>query len=331
MGELDPGVQRIIDQLPGALADVQGVEAELEPVSSRLRAIDGDKTQLDVEQAAMTSAIDMDHAQKAFRSYDQRLRDIMRTVLSDEDGVMVVPPLEDCMRIAEVDEHIVAAAGQPVVVLRPGKNWIDVAKLHDPDHSSFGQVGLQFSHRFRSGKDSIELPVHDTIAIDIATGTEPDFDTRHKDEELKQRDSTRLGVQPERIRPSINPLATRVLPAAEAGEAESDITYVLVGYDYLQQTLNRVLGFDFEEFKDNENLEGYKRFNAINTMQKRLQEVGINFDPDFINGYLAYRMNELEQSMRASEEQPLSSSAYQHLALENMRRKLTSLQEAGLL
>lgn len=327
---LDPSAQRIIDQLPDALDDLKVAEAELEPVTSRLGSIAREQGQLDEGQVTATTELAAEHARKMFNSYGPRLRSVIEHVLGDENGKLLqTPSLEDCERIAEVDGLVVAAAGQPVVVLKPGKDWIDIGRLAHGDNGH--NTGLQYSYNFKAGTSSIVLPVRNSVAMDLKTGKEPTFDARHEDDELRARDMARIGSQPEPARPNIDPLLTRILPMAEdePAEATPGATHVLVGYSYLQQTLNRVLGFDFDVLKDSEEMEDYVSFNRVLEQQKRLEEAGIVFDIDFIDGCLAYRIDKLEAEMQTDGVFQGASTPYQEVALNAMKQKLADLKEQG--
>ena len=330
---MDPTVQGIIDKLPGALQDLQAADAELAAKSGEVDGATQRQAELESDHESATTDITLEHSRRIFEGYSPKLRDIIRHAFADDNELMRVPPLEDCQRIAELDGIIAAAAGQPVVVMKPGKDWIDVGMLDKSRETDRGErTGLQLSYSFKAGGSSIVLPVHDAMAIDVSTGAEPSWEDKREDEELRHRDHLRIGSQPERSQPYIDPLHTRVLPAAEDTEppkGEGGTTHVLVGYGYLQHTLNRIYGFDFSELKGGEEMEDYKKFRAVIKLQERLEQVGIDFDIDYIDGCLAYRIDKLEASIEAGGSLQGLSSPYQQSVLDGMKQKLAGLVEDG--
>lgn len=332
MAELNPTVQGIIDKLPEALQDLQTAETELAAKSGEVVGVAGQQAELERGHEASTAGLTAGHSRKIFEGYSPKLRNIIRHVFAGEDELMQIPPLEDCHRIAEVDGLIASAAGQPVVVLKPGKGWIDAGMLEQPPETDHGEhTGLQLSYSFKSGS-AIVLPVRNAVTIDLTTADKPTWEVQRKDEELQHRDILRLGAQPEPVRPVIDPLNTRVLPEGQEPDSEEDtseMTHVLVGYAYLQQTLNRIYGFGFEAVKGSEDLEDWSRFQAVLRIQKRLEESGIAFDIDFIDGCLAYRIDKLENEMRAGGPFQGTSTPYQEVILNGMKQKLATLTEAG--
>ncbi|MGH7193887.1 MAG: hypothetical protein ACREJM_10190, partial [Candidatus Saccharimonadales bacterium] len=128
--ELDPTVQGIVDKLPAALQDLQVTDEELRAKTGEVGEATGQQAELERGHEEEGTRITTEHARAVFASYDRNLRDVIRHSFTDEEDVLAeVPPLEACQQIADVDAVIRAAAGQPVVVIKPGKNWVDVGIL----------------------------------------------------------------------------------------------------------------------------------------------------------------------------------------------------------
>lgn len=333
---IDPTVQGIIEKLPGALQDLTASDAELTAKSGELDGVNQRQAELERTHQSAAADIAINYSARVFEGYGRKLKDIIRHVVVGDEGELTdVPPLEDCQRIAELDARIAAAAGQPVIVLKPGKKWIDVGMLDRAEESDRGtRTGLQLSYNFKAGGSSIVLPVHEALAIDVRTGEDPSWEDRREDDELRHRDHLRVGSQPERARPYIDPLHTRVLPAAEdadSAETTAETIHVLVGYGYLQHTLNRIYGFDFGELKGDEEMKDYVKFRALAKLQERLGQAGIEFDIDYIDGCLDYRIDKLESAMQAGESAQTPSSQYQKSVLDGMQQKRARLTEEGWL
>lgn len=337
MAELDPTVQGIVDKLSPALQDLQAVDEELEGKSGEVAEVVGQMAELDRSHEESGARITAEHARAVFESYDRNLRDVIRRSFTDEKDILAeVPPLEACQQIAEIDAVIRAAAGQPVVVIKPGKNWVDVGILESRTGSDLPdehRIGLQASYGGAKLGGGIVLPVHEAVAIDVSTGQEPSWDDKRDDEELNDRGRLRLGGDRERARTHIDPLHTRVLLGADAvGSEEGEgITHVLIGYGYLQHTLNRIYGFNFEELNGSEDLEDYARFQALVKLQETLAQAGIAFDTDYIDGCLDYRIDKLKAEMEGEGLAPGSGSPYRESVLTGMQQKLVRLKDEGWL
>lgn len=332
---IDPDVQAILDELPGALGDATAADTAIRTQTTELDGLARRERELQGEQSAAASGVAADHASRVFGTYEPKLQHLMKHVLAGgEDDSTQTPSLEDCERIFAVDGLIHAAAGQPVVVVRPDKPWIDVGMLKAPHDRDFGEnTGLQLAFHWRNDEPAVVLPVHDTVTIELATAREPSFETRQGDEELQRRNRPRRSMdQDDRTQPAIDPLHTAViLPGvgqvgAETAEADPPTAHVLVGYDFVQKALNRVLGFDFDETDE---LEAAKSVSLIDRQKERLTQAGLPFDPDFIDGYLAYRIEMLEREMSVAGPYNAPSKAYQQAIRQTMRNKFHTLVEEG--
>jgi len=260
-----------------------------------------------------------------------RLLEIVGQVFGDEEEKLTdLPPAEQLQQVVNLDTLIRMAAGQPVVVLKPGKTWMDIGLLETPQGGADNNIGLQRSYDVREATSSIVLPVHKSLTMDIKTAKELDLKDQ-QDDELRARAVRPIDAPGEPTRPVIAPLTTRVLLAAENARSTPDdavTTYVLVGYTQLQQTLNRILGFDMSRIDSDNDDEAKSKLYAALQIQKRLEEHGIVFDIDFIDGYLAYRIDVLERAIQESG--PLKTmSLYQETALDDMRQKFARLTDDG--
>jgi hypothetical protein len=169
--------------------------------------------------------------------------------------------------------------------------------------------------------------VQGTVTIDIKTGREVGpQDRRYDDERNAWIDEQ--GV----VRPVIDPLTTRVLLAAEKARdpAKTDpvTAYVLVGYTELQRTLNQVLGFDMLKPGENQD-DAASRFAEALRIDKHLEQVGVGFDMDFVDGYLAYHIEALTQEIREAGPLKDVGTAYREARITEMQDKLARLIDRG--
>lgn len=270
-----------------------------------------------------------EQVRRSTQGYGPRLQIVLDATLSEpnpSEGLALWDQLE---RVLEFDSLVRAAAGQPVVVMKPGKTWLDVGFLERPQHT-YNNTGLQVADSLPDITSPTQLPVRGTVTIDLRTGDAPKWDDQQQDDELRLRNTRHTqDASPEQpVRPDINPLHAHLILGpedAEGIEANSKTAYVLVGYPFLQQTLNRVLGFDLSKVDMN---EASSKFNTAVQTQQRLVQAGVKFlDIDFIDGCLAYQIELLEQEM--AEAGPLRevSMPYQDFLLERLQQKYTSLVE----
>lgn len=319
---LDPNVQGIIDALPVALQELQTAQTDLSASKIALRDVSREQEGLDEERAAALAGVETDQVQAIMDSYSPRLQRVMGFVFGEEEGHMTqMPPLEQVQQVAELDNCIVRAAGQPIVVLKPGKTWVDIGMLQKPEEMK-DATGLQRSYGSRHKTSSIVLPVHNGVIIDIRTGTEPD---NRDDTELQAINRLTIDMQREQTRPIIDPLKTRVLLSSEDGQAiaaDPETTYVLVGYTQVLQVLNRILRFNYDD-------DPFKAYSVIKAQQRLEQEAGVSIDPDFIDGFLAGRIGHLEQEMKDGGPLAVTSSAYQQTVLDGLKQKHAALIAAG--
>lgn len=331
MAELDPNAQRIINELPDAMEALRDADAGLAATSTTLRDVAEREARLGEEESADAAKLRFDHSMRVFQGYEPRLREIIRHVFAGEESQLTaIPPLEECQRIAELDERVATAAGQPVVVLKPGKNWIDIGTLETARDSEIAHnTGLQLS--YDRGKTSIVLPVFNSVTISLNTGDKPAWEEEREDEELRERSRLILGESP-RARPVVDPLHTVLLPLPDGTpeSSQAETAYVLIGYTFLQQTLNRIYGFDFDKVKNEESgLTAYRKFFAVTQLQQRLEQAGVAFDIDFIDGCLEYRIDKLEQEMQKNGVQQGTSLYYQQTVLNGLKQKRADLTRAG--
>jgi hypothetical protein len=331
----DPAVQKILDELPGALGEEATADEAAKTAATAVEGIDSREQALRDEHATAVAGVAAEHASRTFGTYAPRLQHLMEHVLGGGEGdTGQTPDLEDCERIFAVDGLISAAAGQPVLVVRPERSWIDIGRLKlPPDPAVSESTGLRLDFHWRTEEPTVVLPVIDTVTIDPATGQQPTTEVQYADEELSRRRKPRMSQFEEaRTQPAIDPLHTAVIVpgvgkiGAEASEDGQAVTHILVGYDFLQKALNRVLGFDFD---DTEALDAVRNVRLIEQQNERLGAAGVAFDPDFIDGYLAYRIEMLEHDISEAGAHNGPSQAYHEAVLRTMRDKLSTLVEAG--
>jgi hypothetical protein len=286
---------------------------------------------LSKEWAADASRLRTDQLRKILEGYGPGLQGVIGYVFGDEEGKLTdLPPTEQLEQVVNLNTRIRMAAGQPIVVLKPGKTWLDIGLLERPQELNIN-TGLQRSDNLRDTTSSIVLPIYKGVTVDIKTGKEPEPEYQQHDDELQARNQRTIDEQGESTRPVIDPLNTRVLLTAEdAPSTQADLasTYILVGYTQLQQTLNRILGFDMSP-TDSDNDESVSKFYAVLQIQKRLEEAGIVFDIDYIDGYLAYRIDALKREMQEGGPLKPMSSAYHEPELAEMEQKFARLTDAG--
>jgi hypothetical protein len=270
-----------------------------------------------------------EQVRRSAQGYGPRLQKVLEITLSEPNSAEGLAPWDQMERVLELDSLVRAAAGQPVVIMKPGKTWLDVGFLERPQVTN-NNTGLQVSESLPDITSPTQLPVRGTVTIDLRTGDTPKWDDQQQDDELRLRNirQTQADSTEQPVRPDINPLHAHLILGpkdAEGIEANSRTAYVLVGYPFLQQTLNRVLGFDLSKVDMN---EASLKFNTAVQTQHRLVQAGVKFlDIDFIDGCLAYQIELLEQEM--AEAGPLRevSTPYQDFLLERLQQKHASLVE----
>ena len=342
--QFSPEAQRIIEELPG-------VQAEFNATSEALRATERELGGFAHRHSAIVTAhetavadLTQAHSRAVFHTYDRRLQKAMTVIASDADNPFAVPSPEVCEQVAQLDEVISTAAGQPVIVTKPGEGWFDIGLLAPADRPE--ETGLQIAYEHVKEKCTVELPLnHTALAIDSQTGQEPrSTDSRYGD--LRRR----LFIAPhsgERVRPAIDPLRTLVVASdvspiregnaaltamniAEVMEAvgnneqaePDETTYVLIGYTAMQQVFNAILGFQ----PDLESTETWLQFRRANDVEQRFQEAGIGFDADCIDGVLSYKI-----ATREEHAEQVAPSFYENMLLHALKTKRAQLIEAGLI
>lgn len=341
-----PEVERIMSELPGAQAELNETEAALRANERAIGGIAGRGAELVRGYETAVSEATRQHNQAVFESYEPRMQKILLLLggEDDSDTAFPIPPAEACERVAHLDELIQLAAGQPIVITKPGENWFDVGLLAESNSDYSEQVGLRPSFDRHAGKQRVELPLaHMPLAVEAETGQEPRrLEDKHG--ELRRRAFSRPDTQ--MIRPIIDPLNTKIVisdvsPITEEdavlthiasndslkeiiGENEDQETaYIFVGYSALHQVFNTILGFKPD---DSENSDDYMNFRRAMLVQERLQEVGIDFNADFIDGVLSCRIAALE---RRGEQLP--TGKYEAAELRDLKSKRDELIADGLI
>jgi|GEM_PF-3888990 hypothetical protein len=264
------------------------------------------------------------------QGYSPRLQKVIGSVRGWEHDTSEAPsPLDTERKIVELDSILGALAGQPVAVMKPGRTWLDVGLLEEPQDQR-ANTGLQVFDALPDTPRSVQVSVHNAVTIDLRTGRAPEWTDQQDDEELSLR-NLRKEDDPELrpSRPDINPLYTHVILGPKDAEdiAVTPATaYILAGYPLVQQTLNPILGFDPGRLRDSVAAEKYDT--AVQARQQ-LKQAGVRLDFDFIDGYLAHRTAVFEREVAESGPFRELSGPYQRLLLAQMRQKYTTLVELG--
>jgi hypothetical protein len=341
-------VEKIMGELPGAQAELNATETALRANERALGGLAGRGAELVKGYETAVSDATREHNQAVFESYDPRMQKILLLLGEgdDSDTAFPIPPAEACERVAHLDELVQLAAGQPIVITKPGEDWFDVGMLSDSDRSE--QIGLRPSYDRQAGKQQVELPLaHMPLAVDVQTGRElRGLEDKHG--ELRRRTFSRPDSQ--MIRPIIDPLNTRIVisdvsPITEedsvlthvaAGDSirkiigenedtdtEQETTYILIGYSAMHQVFNTILGFQPD---DSEDSDDYMNFRQAMVTQERLQEVGIDFKADFIDGVLSCRIAALERRV-----EQLPTGIHERVELSALKSKRDELIADGLI
>jgi hypothetical protein len=322
-GNLDPGQrpttadELLAEVIPGDASE--GYVTLNEELTTALGGATARRSgvELHEEWAADMPGLKTDQARKIVEGHGARLRGVVDYVFGDEDGRMVdLPPTEQLERVIKLDTLVKMAAGHPVVVLKPGKDWLDIGLLARPEPTG-DNTGLRHVSNEKSAASGVVLPVQGTVTVDIKTGREVGpQDRRHDDERdawIDEKGTTS---------PVIDPLTTKVLLAAEdarnSSGTEPVTAYVLVGYTELQRTLNQVLGFEMPASGENQ-AKATARFSEALRIYKHLEQVGVGFDMDFVDGYLAYHIEALKEV----------GTKYRLARIAEMEQKLARLTDLG--
>ncbi|HEX5798294.1 MAG TPA: hypothetical protein VFX79_02965 [Candidatus Saccharimonadales bacterium] len=322
--ELSAEGERIAEVLPEAQAGLDKAQSELRGVEQEAKGLDKASSEIGDRHSEELRGLASNKTQEILADYSPRLQSVIALALGNKDMVLPDDPdLEACQKIAELDAIIKDSAGQPIVVINPEKNWVDFAMLEEDDPDSMIDTkGLVIGRTGPSvhSKDRIELPTYSPLAIDPKTGSQPEDD----DVELQLREH-RHGLLPRIV---IDPKTTKAVLSGEKAEdyqeGNEDTTLVLVGYENVREILNDIFGF---EPGDDEAIESFFKINAL---IKKLGEKSIDFDPDFINGYLSHRIAELEKEIQEAGGVE-KADRYKVRMLNTLHDKHASLAEDGWL
>jgi antitoxin (DNA-binding transcriptional repressor) of toxin-antitoxin stability system len=346
--QFSPEAQKIIEELPGVQAEFNATTEALRTTERELGGLA--RRHSDIVTTHETAVADLTgaHSQAVFNTYDRRIQRAMTAIATDAENPLAIPAPEVCEQVAQLDELIQAAAGQPVIVTKPGENWFDVIVLPTPErHDMPDAVGLQMAYGREADKRAVELPsvTRIPLAVDSTTAEEPTgLESKHGD--LRRRAFIRHDSG-DYIRPAIDPLNTRVVASdiipmatgnaalsdmpitevmaavgySEEAESEQETTFILVGYSALQQVFNTILGFTYDD-----SLETYRQFRRAQEVQQRFEAVNINFDADSIDGVLSYRI-----AAREDTAQQTAEGFYERTLLQALKTKRAQLIESGLI
>lgn len=327
--ELSAEGQKVVSELPPAQTDLRAAETALEAIGQEIKGLDRKAEKLEQEHAKDLEALETDRTKSILINYDPYLQSVMAFALGNKDRLLPEDPdLEACQRIAELDAKLKNSAGQPVVVINPGKGWIDFGTLPaaDPERriESKGLVFDDDPHTHSNPR--IEVPVHNVLALNPDTGKYPDR-SLDSDGELFAREQGFNAMH----RPIIDPAATRAVLPGETAEDYADdgqeTTLILIGHTHLRNILNDILGFEPGEDRH----EGHTNFFRIDSAVKELREHGtIFYEPDMIDGYLLFRISVLEQEMQ-EDGLPPEKDEYRKQVLEGLWSKYNELLETGWL
>lgn len=312
------------DGLATAKTGLEGVERRLGGIDTQIGEIQGrHKEELgSLEEAKLKDILGI---------YDKRLQNVIALALGNEDMTLPADPdLEACQRIAELDAAIKGSAGQPIIVINPAKGWIDFTALQEPDpEGTIETKGLVIASGPNvHSKHRIELPAYGALAIDPDKGTTPAIDGNR---ELYAREHRIDGISS----PVIDPLTTKaILPGEKATDYQDDeqTTLILIGYHHLHDVLNDIFKLETGSFgpdaSEEDNMNSARTFRLIDSTIDQLKKRGIEFDPDFIDGYLLFRISVLE---KARQDESEIKDDYTKQVLDGLWKKYEELLEAGWL
>lgn len=317
--------ERIAEVLPEAQAGLSKAQGELRGINQEVEGIDKGRREIEERLSEELKSLTSDKTKEILADYSPHLQSVIALALGNKDmDLPDNPDLEICRRIAELDAVIKDSAGQPVIVINPDKGWVDFAMLQE--HEPEGMIDAKGLVIGRTGpsirsKDRIELPTYSPLAVDPKTGSYPEEDD---DVELRLREHRgdllpRIVIDPK--------VAKAILPGdrpEDHNAEDEDATLVLIGYGHVREILNDI--FKFEAGDDEAAISYFK----INTMIKELSERSIDFDPDFIEGYLTHRIAGLEREIQEAGGVDQADS-YKVSLLKSLGDKHTSLVNEGWL
>ena len=273
-----------------------------------------------------------EQATRNVQGYGPRLEKVVASVRGweHEEANKGFSPGELDRKVFEFDSLLRLAADQPVVVMKPGKTWLDVGFLEKPQATQ-NNTGLQVFDALPNAPSSVQVPVRGSVTIDIRTGQHPEWSDQQEDQELllrnqRQKQDVHAGHP---TRPDINPLHTHLIlsPAdAEGIQVNSATAYILVGYPLVQHTLNKVLGFDPGRLDEAATSE---KFHTADQMQQRLVQAGVKLDFDFIDGFLATRTKLFEENIARMGPLREVSGTYHGFLFSQLHQKYADLVSVG--
>lgn len=327
--ELSAEALRVQTELAGAQDGLATAKSGLKGVETRLGEIDAQIGGIQARQGEELKDLEESKLKEVLGIYDPRLRNVIGLALGNEDMTLPEnPDLEECQRIAELDAIIKGSAGQPIVVINPDKGWIDFSTLQEPDpEGTIETKGLVIARGPNiHSKHRIELPAYGALAIDPDKGTSPAIDGNS---ELYAREHRIDGISS----PIIDPLTTKaILPGEKAEDYQDDeqTTLILIGYHHLNDVLNDIFDLGTGSFgpdaSEEDGTNSARTFRLIDSTIDQLRKRGIKFDPDFIDGYLLFRITALE---KAVEDEGEAEDPYQKQVLAGLWKKYEELLEAG--
>ncbi|HYF96487.1 MAG TPA: hypothetical protein VD947_00435 [Patescibacteria group bacterium] len=308
---MSPEAQKALAELPPAEEGLRNAERELKGVESELKKLDEQQICLGQDHENELEELSERRAEAVVGSYDPELRSVIGLALGNEDRSLPdKPDLGAYEKIAELDAALRDYEGQPIVVISPQKSWIDIGVLQEADPEARVKTkGLVIGNgpTIRS-KSRIEIAVYGTVAIDPETGMYPEASSDASTIELFEREQRFGGVQ----RPIIDPLNTRAILPTESSEdldvEDRETTLVFIGFNHLQSVMNDIFSFDPNSSDEAQSEEAARSFRVLDSTIKKLRENGLDFDPDFINGYLSYRIGLLEQDISLEEAEGYKTS-----------------------
>ncbi len=273
-----------------------------------------------------------EQVRRSIQGYGPRIEKVVDSIRGWEhdDAVETYSLFDQAKKVFELDSLLRSLAGQPVIVMKPGKSWLDVAFLEKPQ-PSHNNTGLQVFDALPDTPSSVQLPVYGAVTFDLLTGLEPEWPVQSEDNELRLRNlrHSQKASSGQPVRPDINPLHAHLIlnPEDALGiEVNQATAYVLVGYPLVQHTLNRMLGFDPGKLGEKEVSEQY---NTAVQAQQRLVQAGVRLDFDFIDGFLTRRMEVIDQETRETGPLRAVSGQYQAFLLDQLHKKYADLVQAG--
>ncbi|HEX5456017.1 MAG TPA: hypothetical protein VFW77_01490 [Candidatus Saccharimonadales bacterium] len=329
--ELSAEALRAQTELADAQSGAADARSGLDRVETRLKAVDAQIAGIQGRHQGEIGSLEEAKLRDVLGIYDSRLQNVIALSLGNEDMQLPEnPDLEACQRIAELDASIKGSAGQPVTVINTNKDWVDFALLQEPDPEfRIETKGLVIARGPNvHSKHRIELPTYGALAIDPDKGTSPAIDGNR---ELYAREHRLDGIS----NPIVDPLVTKAVMPGENAEdyqdEDSETTLVLIGYSHLRGVLNDILGFAVDASASGEDSDSdtSRSFRRADLMVKELQKKGVEFDPDFIDGYLLYRISALEKSDNSNGGE--IKDGYRKQVLAGLWEKYEQLLEAGWL